>query len=108
MCEMPVRSQPTVTIKERTFSSMAKNLQVDEALGVTAQPVKDQNGNATQLFLTTNGVGVGGAGTSGLSIFQVTSPQRAHLQFGDPSATAGAVSAKLSFAGFGIEHAGFA
>lgn len=86
---------------------MAINLQIDNALGATAQPVKDQNGNASQLFLTAKAIGVGASGESGVSIFQVPGPRRAHLQLGDPTATAGVASAKLSFAGFGIEHAGF-
>jgi len=89
---------------------MATNLQLDNSINDTPQPLKDQDQNSSQLHLTTNGVAVGlGAPTeSGLSVFQVPAPNRAHIQFGDPNATPSAASAKLSFGGAGIEHAGFA
>jgi hypothetical protein len=35
------------------------NLQVDQALGATAQSVKDQNGNSSSLALSTDNVGIG-------------------------------------------------
>jgi hypothetical protein len=38
---------------------MATNLQVTNALGTTAQPVKDQNGNDSSLTLSTDKVGIG-------------------------------------------------
>jgi hypothetical protein len=38
---------------------MALNLQVDQALGATTQPVKDQNGNTSPLALSTGAIGIG-------------------------------------------------
>lgn len=38
---------------------MAKNLQIDNSIGATAQPVKDQDGNATTLALSNNNVSIG-------------------------------------------------
>lgn len=38
---------------------MAKNLQIDNSVGTTAQPVKDQDGKASPLTLSTDKVGIG-------------------------------------------------
>jgi hypothetical protein len=38
---------------------MAVNLQVEQAVSPTAQPVKDQNGHASPLSLSTDKVGIG-------------------------------------------------
>jgi hypothetical protein len=38
---------------------MATNLQVEQAISSTAQPVKDQNGNTSPLTLSTDKVGIG-------------------------------------------------
>jgi hypothetical protein len=77
---------------------MPIKLQVDEVLNPdpdTFQNVKDENGNASALFVSTGRVSVHGVPGRG-----------AHFQIGDNAATNGAASAKLSFAGFGVEHAG--
>jgi hypothetical protein len=87
---------------------MATSLQIGEALSATAQPVTDQDGNASPLLLANDRVGVGIGSGSVMSVRQVPAPKRSHLQIGDPTATPGQASAKLSFAGSGIEHAGFA
>jgi hypothetical protein len=44
---------------------MAINLQIENTLSATPQPVKDQNGNTSPLALSTNAVGVGGIGRIG-------------------------------------------
>jgi hypothetical protein len=44
---------------------MASNLQINDVLGPTAQPVKDQKGNTSPLTLSTNAAGVGGNGQNG-------------------------------------------
>jgi hypothetical protein len=79
---------------------MPLNLQVDEALkpDTDHQPVQDENGNLSALLVASNHAGV----------FGVPDDQHAHFQIGlGGDATNGQASAKLSFAGFGIEHAGF-
>jgi hypothetical protein len=38
---------------------MALNLQVEQPLSVTAQPIKDQNGNSSSIVISTAGVGIG-------------------------------------------------
>ena len=63
---------------------MALNLQVDQDLNATAQPVKDQNGNTSPLAVSTDAVGVTGGGvprfvvnsTNGLIGIGTAAPQR--------------------------------
>ena len=89
---------------------MARNLIVDNPLNTTPQRVSDQDGAPSELHLTVFSdvaVGADARAESGLSVVQTPASRRAHVQFGDPNATAGEPSAKLSFAGFGVEHAGF-
>jgi hypothetical protein len=77
---------------------MSIKLQVDDALSPDAdtfQNVKDENGNASALFVSTGRAAVFGVPGKG-----------AHFQIGLNEATTGQASAKLSFGGFGIEHAG--
>lgn len=77
---------------------MAINLQVDDVLDpANDQPVKDGNGNVSALFVSTDHASVFGAASNG----------HAHFQIGEGNASPGVPSAKFSFAGFGIEHAGF-
>lgn len=85
-------------------------LRIQNPLSETPQAVQDQTGGISQVLITTNAlaIGDGAQARSGLQIFQVPAESKAHLQLGDPVATAGVASAKLSFAGSGIEHAGFA
>ena len=45
---------------------MATNLQVENEVSATAQFVQDQNGNMSQLALSTNVVRVGGKGSDGI------------------------------------------
>jgi hypothetical protein len=78
---------------------MPINLQVDEALNPDPdafQNVKDENENASALFVSTGRAAVFGVPGKG-----------AHFQIGDHEAINGQALAKLSFGGFGIEHAGF-
>jgi hypothetical protein len=45
----------------KEVTNMAVNLQVDQDLNTTAQPVKDQNGNTSPLAVSTDAVGIGTA-----------------------------------------------
>jgi hypothetical protein len=84
-------------------------LRVIDQLSETPQAIQDQQQGVSQVFLTTNGLAIGSEAKalSGFSIVQTPAESKAHLSLGDPVATAGVASAKLSFSGFGIEHAGF-
>lgn len=78
---------------------MPIRLHVDEALSPDAdtfQNVKDENGNASALFVSRGRAAVYGVPGKG-----------AHLDIGLNQASNGQASAKLLFGGFGIEHAGF-
>jgi hypothetical protein len=77
---------------------MPIKLQVDDALNPDPdvfQNVKDEKGNASALFVSTGRGALFGVPGKG-----------AHLQIGNHEAINGQASAKLSFGGFGIEHAG--
>jgi hypothetical protein len=77
---------------------MAINLQIDQALNPeTDQPVKDGNGTETGMFVA----------PGRLKILSVAGDGQPHFQIGDPEPKVAQPAAKLSFAGFGIEHAGF-
>jgi len=64
----------------------------------------------TRMTVKANGnVGIGTTSpASPLTIIKTPEASDSHLYFGDASAVSGAVSSRLCFAGFGIQHAGFA
>ncbi|MDX6531876.1 MAG: hypothetical protein QOH41_4166 [Blastocatellia bacterium] len=88
---------------------MSIDLVVDNAISASPQPVKDQSGNTSALQVAT-GIALVGQPKDNLQVLGViaTPPAgAAHIQFGNPNATAGQPSASLTFAGWGIRHAGF-
>ncbi|HEX8576839.1 MAG TPA: hypothetical protein VF677_11150, partial [Flavobacterium sp.] len=64
--------------------------------------------NAQNVFPTTGNVGIGTINPiNSLTITTSPAANDAHIFFGEPLSTAGQASAKLTFAGLGIQHAGF-
>jgi hypothetical protein len=55
----------------------------------------------------TGNVGIGTSYAANALTISKTAPSNSHIMFGDPSAIAGQASAKLTFAGLGIQHSGF-
>jgi|SRR5882672_190965 len=89
---------------------MSYNLIVNYSIS-TRQRVKDATGKSSALQLQTNRVIVGKPDGSQsealLGVVDTPSAHHPHIQFGNPLATAGLPSATLTFAGWGIQHAGF-
>jgi hypothetical protein len=88
---------------------MSIDLVVDNPISPSLQPVKDQNNNASALQVAKSLVAVGQP-KDNLEILGVigTPPASgAHIQFGNLNAASGQPSASLTFAGWGIRHAGF-
>src|SRR5882672_7814412 len=89
---------------------MSYNLIVNYSIS-TRQRVRDATGKSSALQLQTNRVIVGKPDGSQsealLGVVDTPSAHHPHIQFGNPLATAGLPSATLTFAGWGIQHAGF-
>lgn len=92
---------------------MSIDLVVANPIGGSLQTVQDQEGNNSALQISNNNVVVGTPGVPPgdtlevLGIIATPQANACHLQFGNPIATANQPSASLTFAGWGIQHAGF-
>ena len=90
---------------------MSIDLVVANGINETPQPVMDQSENSSALQIATDLVVVGnGTPVDYLQVLGVIAtppPNACHVLLGNPGATSNAPSSSLTFAGFGIDHAGF-
>jgi hypothetical protein len=90
---------------------MAYKLEVGETITSSPQPVTDEVGRASALQISTNNVIVGQPNwdkfRAPLNVIATPPANCPHLMIGDPNASQGNPSAKLTFAGWNILHAGF-
>lgn len=89
---------------------MPDDLIVNSPISSSLQQVKDDTGNASALQIASDKVVVGQTkdNLEVLGVIATPPPNAAHIQFGNQTATAGQSSASLTFAGWGVRHAGFA